>query len=887
MLMVILSSLKQRRSNQAGLASIVVVSVLVVVLSLIAIGFSRDMNRAVQQSANAGLGTAATYAARSGINDAIAYLKANPATAATSCSQLLTDTISPGDKTKILANLSGDSVTQYTCLLIDPKPTDLVYQKVSSLKSQVVRVNPTANLSKMMVSWQANDRTNVVFPAAGGTSLLDETVWGTNKNAPVLRVSLYAVPSAASGLNNVISKTFFFYPNQAASLAASVSSIDWSSSDGTLKSVACNNSDNATLKTDPSVFSGSADYDCNIIITNLPNTPGLAPYYYVSRITPIYATSDVKIKGVDASNKVQQLVNTQAIVDVTAKSGSATKRLQARVDIATSSGVDLNISSLDDVFPEYAIRSSGTLCKQLQILDPSADLKTDPATKSDCSAGASGGDSGGSPIKEQSPPIPTTGIATDITTFFAKLNGTIDVKGANVKECYFKFGTPTGGYTSNRDCVRPLPTADGGDRAPVSVGVSGLEQYTEYIFELCATNSANDWPGSVVSCGERKNFRTKPVPPTVTIAPPSTGVHTGAKVNLNWSTSPSNPGTTCNPGGQWAGLPPAASGGRTDTFNTVGDFTYTVQCTGPEGVVGNVASTTISVTNPPPPTVVIRDFRFAGYNSNSASFIYDELNGSDCSITMNYSNPGGSETKNFQARPSSGAVPYDPTTYIFTSGEIYPGRSAQATLNCTAGGGATPGRSGPIGIPAYRSPSVAITGVSAFVSVYGNSLSRSCANDGNNSHYWFVCVSWSSSAVEPGDSVQECKVGANSTGSPYYQYSVQPPSGGPVIIGSTNTMYYIYVACYSRTGGLAGAPGTTSRSLNNNDYTPLDSRSGGGSPAPAPAPAPAPLPGPAPKPAPAPKKPPGGGGCAYQPGSRPILNYGIMMPPLYFGRVVC
>src|SRR6266404_2539299 len=77
---------KLRRLNQNGMASIIIVIILVALLTLISIGFARLMGRSVNNALNNQLNDSANYAAQSGINDTIAYLQKNPGVASTSCS---------------------------------------------------------------------------------------------------------------------------------------------------------------------------------------------------------------------------------------------------------------------------------------------------------------------------------------------------------------------------------------------------------------------------------------------------------------------------------------------------------------------------------------------------------------------------------------------------------------------------------------------------------------------------------------------------------------------------------------------------------------------------------------------------------------------------------
>src|SRR3990167_7080488 len=78
-------------TKQQGIASFIVVFVIVILISLVSLGFARLMDRALRDVTNNQLSAAADYAAQSGLNDAIAYVKQNPDTTVTDC-KALTDT---------------------------------------------------------------------------------------------------------------------------------------------------------------------------------------------------------------------------------------------------------------------------------------------------------------------------------------------------------------------------------------------------------------------------------------------------------------------------------------------------------------------------------------------------------------------------------------------------------------------------------------------------------------------------------------------------------------------------------------------------------------------------------------------------------------------------
>src|SRR3954470_23947004 len=69
------SKINLMQKRQEGMASIGLVSILVIIMTLISIGFARLMNRNLTNSANRQFSSAATYDAQSAINDVSAYLK--------------------------------------------------------------------------------------------------------------------------------------------------------------------------------------------------------------------------------------------------------------------------------------------------------------------------------------------------------------------------------------------------------------------------------------------------------------------------------------------------------------------------------------------------------------------------------------------------------------------------------------------------------------------------------------------------------------------------------------------------------------------------------------------------------------------------------------------
>lgn len=341
---------KHAKRNQQGMASIVVVMMLVIVLSLVSLGLARLVDRATQRATANNAASAANLAAKAGINDTISLLKAVPTTQANACGDLLADKQPFGNGRAEF----GSPDTKYTCILINKTPEELNYQAVPAYKSKIITISPSTALGKFMFSWQAIDR-NLRQPSlAASQPLYDETTWAQKQMPPLLRLSIYQLPND-SKLNNVDAnaRTYFLYPNKG---SGAVTRINYATqATGSLIQSGCG----ATGTGD---FTGSADDDCNVIIDNLTTDQN---YQYVIRMTPYYGTADLKIKANDKDNKVYTFNNTQFIVDVTAKSGAAVKRLRAFVEAPNAPNATNLISPNDDAFPEFGLQSSFAICKRL------------------------------------------------------------------------------------------------------------------------------------------------------------------------------------------------------------------------------------------------------------------------------------------------------------------------------------------------------------------------------------------------------------------------------------------------------------------------------------------------------------------------------------------
>jgi Tfp pilus assembly protein PilX len=139
--------------NQKGLVSFVVVIIIMLLLSLIVLGFARLSRREQRQSLDRQLSTQAFYAAETGVNDAVDALKTldlDPKVDKNNC-----DTIPNHDP---VINTTGP--ISYTCVLVDPTPTEYTFDAITQNGSEIVKIqstSPLINIDTINIYWQDKD----------------------------------------------------------------------------------------------------------------------------------------------------------------------------------------------------------------------------------------------------------------------------------------------------------------------------------------------------------------------------------------------------------------------------------------------------------------------------------------------------------------------------------------------------------------------------------------------------------------------------------------------------------------------------------------------------------------------------------------------------------
>jgi len=330
--------------SKNGFASIVVSLILVLVFSLITLGFAQIARREQQNSLNQQLSTQANFAAESAINRVVKQLNTGVYSNINNC----------GDTT--YSNLGSSAATngvKVTCVLLNTNSVK-DYQSAFNPNGNyfVIDVGSGNNAISFSFKWQ-NSKSNSVLTGTSTNPLND-----SNYKAPsIVQISITPLKDTEYSRPCLINKTYnmFIYPS------SSVPQTSYNS----LPTASCSSSNNVAVKyvASCSTSTGTCEYRFN------NNNNGTSKYLF-SMIAP-YARADTTFTL--TANKTAygpglpvpeaySLYNTQAEIDVTAKAQDVVKRIKVRVPLKNPS-IPIDISNES---PAYALQST-SICKRLEV----------------------------------------------------------------------------------------------------------------------------------------------------------------------------------------------------------------------------------------------------------------------------------------------------------------------------------------------------------------------------------------------------------------------------------------------------------------------------------------------------------------------------------------
>lgn len=390
-------------SREDGFAAIIIAIVLVIVLSLITVGFAALMRKEQRAALDRQLSNAAYYAAESGVNDAAAAVRAGFTTSKTQCGPYtaaqvatLPSSENQAAATKYLMNAGVDngSNTSYSCLIISPNPSTLEYSSVEPNEATTaVLTGSDASgtdtvVNTLIFSWQDansgktfgpyNNSGVIGCPAYNASNPFPSVpCWKNNGSAitGILRVNLTPVSGNFSRRSLELSNyTAFLYPR-----AGSQTTIP----NGTYTGAAPASVPYGSYAGHAGTNSGDIVYGA----CNLNSTPrycaaavtGLNQTTYLLHLSSVYASTQVTVTPYNCVGSTCTriyLKGAQTLIDSTGKAQDVLRRIQVRLPARNSYD-----------YPEFGLATGGPICKLLTSYPPNLATGNPGNTINSCETG--------------------------------------------------------------------------------------------------------------------------------------------------------------------------------------------------------------------------------------------------------------------------------------------------------------------------------------------------------------------------------------------------------------------------------------------------------------------------------------------------------------------
>ena len=348
-----------------GFAALVIAIVLVLVLSLITVGFAELMRHEERSALDKQLSSQAYYAAETGVNDATKAINNGYLGAKTDClpgegldanyaanAAGLTDPTSNLVAPDATHNPTGAS---YPCLLINPAPPTLYYNPISANSSRTAEftaVDPddgsVAAVSSIKISWQDSGSNTSFLTDSQGCSgnFKPSSNW---PHIGVLRAQLIPL-SAATGYqrDDLANSAFtaFLCPSK-------------SSTDNTAAYTASIGPTKAGLLLNGDCDTSHKPAHCNVTINNLPANQST----FFINLRSIYSPTAVTISAyTNNGSKQLNLKGAQTLIDSTGKAQDVLRRIQVRVP--TNNAYDIPDGTHADICKQYDLTPDSTTSAQ-------------------------------------------------------------------------------------------------------------------------------------------------------------------------------------------------------------------------------------------------------------------------------------------------------------------------------------------------------------------------------------------------------------------------------------------------------------------------------------------------------------------------------------------
>jgi hypothetical protein len=328
--------MKKYLKSQVGAASILFTMVMVVIISLLAIGFSVITTNDQKATIDKTISAQAKYAAQSGINSIVEAISNGKITQGQTQSTCSTDTT-------LIPDLGNIGSAKITCLKWNYKPQSLNYA-VSAFTS---KIQPDASIDSLTISWDIS----------GSPKALHS---GTPSNLTSLNSNNFPVVKIVTANNNTTNQfVTYVFPS---SLAPS-SIVTYPSNPDMMAGP-------AVIQIVSTKCSASPATSCSVTIKNfgdwLNTSPGL-----ISVSTVVGSVASFKVTGSSGGASVS-FSNSQVQIDSTATSQNQVQRLIASYSISGTNGWK----------PLFVAQSGSAMCKNYKYIGAATDGGQGPASPS-------------------------------------------------------------------------------------------------------------------------------------------------------------------------------------------------------------------------------------------------------------------------------------------------------------------------------------------------------------------------------------------------------------------------------------------------------------------------------------------------------------------------
>jgi hypothetical protein len=359
-----------KQLDKSGAVSLISVMLFSLIIVIVAAAFIRNIISQQREAINYDLKTQASYAAEVGIQDAARSLNANATLLQTGKQQCAPG---PGGIIDSANNLA------YTCQLIDVNPGELVGDVSPNKRTSTVPVQPNTTSGgpyKLRLSWSIPSEDTEygfsvkyprpdkrkTFPPLAAWHLGDPPDYPVAPIHPALRINIITHPASGTNLNrsNINQSVLIFNPTRIVDADSDPtvtddnqkSSIDRSQF---ITNAACGLEDQ---------YSGG--YACQAEVTldntfNLTTSGGPTADKLYAHIAAIYGPSSWKVELLDATGVTKyDLINSQAIIDVTGRSGNVFHRVKQTLPIQGEEllGSDAALTIGDGICKIYLLTGS-------------------------------------------------------------------------------------------------------------------------------------------------------------------------------------------------------------------------------------------------------------------------------------------------------------------------------------------------------------------------------------------------------------------------------------------------------------------------------------------------------------------------------------------------